>query len=291
MKISNIIIVVLSVLCFTSCKEKCTFWGKTNYYKDFLFVKYKPVRMEQTLVFDFNEDAKQLFNSDINFEVVEKNANSDFVVAQNIKLYKNNNACRNNILSINKNDKEVRVSIEFTDNAADGSHTLFLREKGKSGIDRIDYQELGTGLCVVKNRDMNPLLFGLMWFFIIVIGICIIWIIFLKPIFIESFKVRQLIVTTDRFKSTKIRGCKQVVCTNKKQKQSFVKLLFAGKVTYVQDEFFTEDLIITPRDKKSVRVKIPLGFETTSTTVAIGETMSINNATVKSVTNAIIQIN
>lgn len=292
MKAHNIILsVVLSMMCFTSCKDNGTFWGKTNYYDNFLFVKYEPVRMEQTLVFDFNEDAQRLFNGDINFEVVEKNANGAFNVAQNIKLYKNNKACSNNILSINKYDKPVTVGIEFTDKATDGSHTLFLREKGTSGIDRIDYQVLGTGIYVTKNKDMNPLLLSLMWFAIIVLGICIIWIIMLKPLLYESFKVKQLIITTDSFNSTKIRGCKQVICSNKKQKQSFINELFIGKRVFVQDEFFTADLIITPRDKKTVRVKTPLGFEATNTSVSIGETMTIINATITPNITATILIN
>ena len=292
MKAHNIILsVALSVMCFTSCKDNGTFWGKTNYYDNFLFVKYEPVQMEQTLVFDFNEDAQRLFNGDINFEVVEKNANGAFNVVQNIKLYKNHKACCDNILSINKNDKQVTVGIEFTDNATGGSHTLFLREKGTSGIDRIDYQELVTGICVTKNKDMNPLLLGLMWLAIIVLGTCIVWIIFLKSLLYESFKVKRLIITTDRFKSTNIKGCKQVVCTNKKQMQSFINQIFTGKIVFVQDEFFTADLMITPRDKKTVRVKTPLGFETTSTSMSIGETMTIKNATVTPSTTATIQIN
>lgn len=290
---ANIIIlsVVLLVLSFTSCKENGTFWGKTNYYDNFLFVKYTPVQMEQTLVFDFNEDARQLFNGDINFEIVEKDANDAFTVAQNIKLYKNNKACRENILSINKNDKEVTIGIEFTDNATVGSHTLFLREKGASGIDRIDYQELGTGICVTKNKDMNPLLLGLMWFIIILLGACIVWIIFIKPLLYESFKVKQLIITSDRFKSANIKGCKQVVCTNKTKKQSTINRLFTGKILFVLDEFFTSDLIITPRDKKTVRVKVPSGFETTNTSVSIGDKMLIKNITLTPSTTATIQIN
>lgn len=286
-----IILFILTALCFTSCKDNSTFWGKTNYYDNFLFVKYKPVRMEQTLVFDFNEDAKLLLNGNINFEVLEKNTNSELVVAQNIKLYKNNKECSRNILSINKNDKEVKVGIEFTDNAIDGSHILFLREKGISGIDRIDFQEIGTGICVTKNKDMNPLLFVLMWAAITLLILCIVWIIFLKPLVFESFKVRQLTITTKLFKSTKIRGCKKVICTNKKHKQSFLNKLFTGKVIYVQDDFFTADLMITPRNKKTVRLKMPLGFETTSSTVSIGETITIKNATVTPLLTATIQIN
>lgn len=291
MKVHIIISVYLSMLCFTSCKDNGTFWGKTNYYDNFLFVKYEPVRMDQTLVFDFNEDALQLFNGDVKFEVVEKNENGEFVVAQNIKIFKNQKVCLNNVLTINKSDKEVTVGIEFTDVAKDGSHTLFLREIGSSGIDRIDYQELSTGICVTKNKDMNPLLLGLMWFLIIVLGACIVWIIFIKPLLYESFKVKSMIITTDRFKSTGIKSCKLVVCTNKKQRQSFVNKIFTGKVVYIQDEFFTNDLLITPRDKKTVRVKIPVGFETTSTMLKIGETMTIKNATITPSSIATIQIN
>jgi len=288
----NIIIsIVLLTIFFTSCKDEGIYWGKTNYYENFLFVKYKPVIMEQTLIFEFNEDAQNFLDSNVEFEVVKKNENGDIEIAQDIILYKNNEKCENNILSIHKEDKEVSIGIEFTDKARYGTHTLFLREKGISGIDRIDYQELGTGLCVIKTKKTNPLLIGFIWFLIILLGICIVWIILIKPLVYESFKVKQLIITTDRFRSLKIRACKKVVCSKKNQKQSFVNQLFTGKIVFVHDDFFTDDLIITPRDKKRVRIKMPSGFESTSNTVTIGETMTITNTLVSPNKSAIIQIN
>lgn len=293
MKTRNIttIIVVLLAIFTISCEDQGVFWGKTDYYDNFLFVKYEPVRMEQTLVFDFNEDAMQFLENDIHLELVEKNEKGDLVVVQGIKLYKDNVLCDNNLLTINKNDKEVNVGIEFTGDARDGTYTLYFREKGTSGIDRIDYQELDMGLSVVKNTKLNPLLLGLIWFVVILLLVCIIWILFLKPILYNTFKVRQLILITEQFKTIKIKGAKQVVCSHKNKKQSFMSRLFTGKIIFVQDPFFTEDFVITPRDKKSVRVRTTPEFKITGPILTVGETMTVEHVSGNSDKTATIEIN
>ena len=102
----KLLFILIFPLCFLSCGKKSeslskVIWGETDYYNDFLFIKYNPVIMTQKLEFDFNEDAQRLLNRDIEIEIVEKNERDKFVSAQNIKLYKNGLLCNGNVLKIN----------------------------------------------------------------------------------------------------------------------------------------------------------------------------------------------
>ena len=60
LKISRYIILLIFTGIFFSCKEEVDtsmLWGKTDYYTDFLFNDYEPVKMVKTICFDMNEDA------------------------------------------------------------------------------------------------------------------------------------------------------------------------------------------------------------------------------------------
>lgn len=289
MKTTKLLITVAIMLLFLSCEEKTksAFWGETKYYSNFLWCKYKPVCMERTLNFDFNSDAQRLIDKDIEFEIVEKNTFGEFVQAKNIRLYKNGEECITNILSVHPSENEVSVSIVFTDEAHDGYHTFYLCEKGESGLDRIDYLELTNGFCAKKQIVWNPLAKILVWTLITIVALMLAWIILLKPLMIETFKVKKIqIIYTDAIKSIKIKGYKKVICSNHKQTQSFVSKIFLGKILFVQNEFWEQDMEIVPKNKKSVRVRLPKCFSVSpSSTVTIGADTEIINMNTNKITN------
>jgi len=291
MKRHIIFIVALASLLFSSCNKasKGEFWGKTKYYSDFLFCKYKPVIMEQMLEFEFNEDAQLFVKDDIEFEMVERDATGELVrIKENeILLHKNGVKCESNILKVNTSENEVLLGIEFTQNARKGYHTLYLREKDEIGLDRIDYQELTGGICVVKKDVMNPLKKVLLWVLAVVVAMLIIWRIFIRPLMFESFKVRILYFFYPEMKSLKVKGYIKVVCSRRKQKQSFINQFLTGKIAFVQNEFWDQDIEIIPRDRRTVRVRPPRGFTVSpSSTVPIGTDAEIINTN----TNQIVKL-
>jgi hypothetical protein len=281
----------MAALLLFSCKEKPKgeFWGETKYYSDFLFWKYKPVVMEQTLIFDFNEDAHSLVTNDIEFEVVE-NKNDKIVVAKEIFLYKNGEKCDNNILKINPSEAdeegitEVKMGIEFSNEAHTGYHTLYLREKGESDLDRIDYQELTDGLGIKKITIWNPFVTFLFWLAIVFVAFLMVWRIFIRPMMFDSFKVKMLYLMYPETHTPplKIKGLIKIVCSRKNLRQSFINKFFTGKVAFVKNDFWEQDIEIIPKNhpknKKGIRVRAPRIFTISpSSTVPIGTDTEITN--------------
>jgi hypothetical protein len=86
-------------------------------------------------------------------------------------------------------------------------------------------------------------------------------------------------------KTLKIKGFAKVICSKKKQSQSFVNQFFTGKIAFVQNDYWEQDMEIVPKDKKSVRVRPPRNFTVSpSSTVTIGTDTNItNNSTTKTV--------
>ena len=111
-----IIIVFMSVSCENEL-DTSILWGKTDYYTDFLFFKYEPVRMTKTICFDANRDSEGRVRN-VKFGLYKMSNDSTYVpVKDDILLYKNENLCSDNILEVTPQDKEIRLGIEFTPTA------------------------------------------------------------------------------------------------------------------------------------------------------------------------------
>ena len=268
-------------------KNDSVLWGKVKYYNDLLFLKYKPVIMTQTLEFDFNEDAKRLIKDDILFEVVEKD-NYDRIITANVNLYKNGVMCSDNILYVKPDEQSTELGIEFHNDAVEGSHALYLRVRSSGGLNQIDDNTdlssiddviLTHKWVVKKEHIINPLLKWIFWLFILIIVLLIIWCILIRPKRYETFKVKTLYITyPETMTPIRLNGFRKVICSKKKQSQPIFNKLLTGKIIFVQNDFWEQDIEVTPKDKKSVRVRAPRGFSIMpSNTVVIGADAEIKH--------------
>ena len=61
LRINHFTVITFIASILVSCGEKemdaSMLWGKTDYYADFLFKDYEPVKMTKTICFETNEDA------------------------------------------------------------------------------------------------------------------------------------------------------------------------------------------------------------------------------------------
>jgi hypothetical protein len=269
-------------------------WGETKYYADFLFKKYKPVIMEQTLELDFNEDAQRFAISDVELEAVKKDENGKFVHAADLIIYQNGERCSDNILTIKSTDKSIKLGVEFDPHAKEGNHTLYLRVKNSGGLDRIDDVDLSPDYAVIlvhewvikKDDVFNPLAKILFWILVIIVILLVVWRIFIRNRIFEPFKVKKLFIFyPESMKTVKIKGCYKVICSNTKQSQSLIGKFFKGKIIFEKNEFWTKDVEIVPKDRKSIRVRPARGFTATpSNTVTAGvvtEITDMNNKIIK----------
>lgn len=273
---NKLLLLLIFPLWFWSCNKTAenpdkVIWGETDYYNNFLFKKYEPIPMTHTLEFEFNEDARRLLNSDIEFEAVEKNEQEKFVSTKGINLYKNGIICENNILKINRGEKSVELGIEFTEVATEGNHTLYLHVKNSGGLDRIDNTDLSSTdeiilaheWVVKKDNVYNPLAKLLFWILVSIIVLIIILIIIIRANN-PTFKIRKLQIEyytregelIPPYNNLQIKGCYKVICTNKNQKQSILSRLFKGKTAFVVNEFWDKEICLKPKSfsKNAIRI-------------------------------------
>ena len=260
-EINKVIPFILLSILILSCSKTAenpnnVIWGETKFYRDVIFYKYEPVIMTQTLELEFNEDAQRLISDDIVFEIVERDETEKFVAPRGINLYKNGVLCSDNILSVKPNEKELELGIEFSEIAAEGNHTLYLRVKNAGGLDRIDDADLWTTNNIIlehewvvkKNNTMNPLVFSLIVIASFLALIFVLWIIFIRPVFFPHFSIRQIeIKAPGLWKTPRIRSCRKVVLTRKTKKQSSFNRKLTGKIEYIKDDFFIEDIELYPK--------------------------------------------
>jgi hypothetical protein len=261
-KVIKIVLVLLSATLCMSCNKRVensdkVIWGKTDFYSSFLFKKYEPVVMTRTIEFEFNEDARNLLMNDIVFEPVEKDKADGFIAAKGVNLNKNGTLCINNLLTIRPNEKEAEIGIEFTEEAGEGNHTLYLRVKNTGGLDRIDNTDVTSTNdvvlmheWVVKKDDIyNPLAVMMFWGLMGIVGLLLLWRIVLRQLMNPHFAIRKIeIVAPDFWKILKIKGCYKVVCSNKMKGHSFLHAFFVGDILFVVNDFFIEDVELFPKN-------------------------------------------
>ncbi len=274
--------IVSVVFSFTSCQENnddnLLFWGRTRYYSDFLFRKYEPVKMEQTLVFEFNEDALKAWNNVITFELIDINTKKKI---DDVILYKNGEVCENNLLNITTSDKEVVVGIEFKSSAPEGSYMLALQHKSLNGLDRIDAIELEQGVIIEKEDVMNPLEKWVMCGFFTFVIVLLIWIavvhIFINPR--VCFNRVDFDYGSGAGRPIRMGSAYKLVCTNQKVKISFLKKLLVGDVKYEVNDFWDKDFVITNGMRyRQVRFEGKSNYGISSDNVMKGDNFIVTNS-------------
>ncbi len=261
------IILVFLANILVSCEKEMDssmLWGKTDYYKDFLFYDYEPVRMTKTICFETNEDANGRVKN-VKFGLYKKAENDAYVqVKGEVRLYKDGVLCENNIFFITPQEKEVQLGIEFTPEAEEGVHKWFLKVLDNGGFDRIndsvteeDSMPLLLEWKAEKNDIINPLKLGLNTFLSIIGLILLVWLLILKPQAYPSIKLKKLYILYEgRQVPIKLSGVHKVICTNRTMSQGFFSRLFTGKIVYVKDTFWSPgDVVIMSKDRSSVKTK------------------------------------
>lgn len=254
------ILLVFLISILFSCKEEVDtsmLWGKTDYYTDFLFKDYKPVKMTKTICFETNDDANGHVGN-VKLGLYKKLEDNSFVAVKNeVRLYKNDELCEDNILLVTPQDKEVQLGIEFTPEAEEGVHKWFLKVLDNGGFDRInEYATEEDSLPLLlewraeKNDITNPLKLGLNIGLLILLGLLLVWFFIMKPVLYPTFKIGNIQFTNGTYFSTKrIYGARKLIVTNSAKKQSSLNKLFTGKVVYETNEFWPDEWEIHPKGK------------------------------------------
>lgn len=251
MKRLSIYCTILFALILTSCnKEPGHVMGVTEYYPSFLFYKYEPVIMTQTLEFDFNEDAKRYIKSDILLEVVEKDSDGKLQSLDGkVKVYKNGQECNKTIVPVSLDEETIDLGIEFTAEAElDKYYNLYLIESGRKQLDELILIDVEDAMYVLKKDANNPLKEGLIYGIIILLIVSVVWYILSRFILWPSTPFGRISIDyNDGMGDNTVRmyGKYELILTNdKNKKDSFFAKLFKGSRQYEYNDFWTHPITI-----------------------------------------------
>lgn len=257
----KILFVLLVTISFTSCKEKTVVFGETEWYEPWLWKEYTPVIMERHLEFEFNEEAKHwLKDKPLKFEL----RTLDDEPVKNIKLYVNDEYCKNNVFVINVEDTEAKIGIEFEEKANEGSYDYIIKhipEGGKSmKLDVVSFDSFGYKDSIRANKKhvANPAKVATTWSLIIFVALCVLWLIVSRFIIWPSTSFSIIYIDyNDKMgpKKIKMSGKYELVCTNNpNKKDSFFAKIFKGSRQYEVNQFWSHDVIFCDGMRKKVKV-------------------------------------
>lgn len=100
----------------------------------------------------------------------------------------------------------------------------------------------------------NPLKTFLFWLAIVVLALLVLWFLFVRPMFIDTFKVGSIMVTDPYFQSIRIHRARKLVFTSKQKKDNILARLFLGKTIYSVNAVWRNELVMIPGMKKGIKV-------------------------------------
>lgn len=259
-KFYYIITLCVGVLATYSCasdNSKVADWGQTEYYSNFLWKDYTPVRMEQTLLLELNDDAKSLWKGEIEFELVVKNSDGTFTPTKQVHLYKNGTRCANNHLVVTSSDKEIVVGIEFLEDAPEGCYTMRLNPINKGGLDRIEQIELQNGFNVQKTVVTNPLAVQAICLGILLIALFLAWMLLSRVVLYPNVKFSKISFNYndgagDYMK--RVGGCYKIICTNQPKRVSVFHKIFIGNIYVEVNPFWEQEMTIMSGSRNNIRL-------------------------------------
>ena len=135
---SNRLFKALAIVLFASITVSCDHnievkppfaWGRYDSYDDFLWKKCAPDTLRRTLVFDFNEDARNYLDRPVIIGIYKKddNGNLQEISPEEAQLVIGDKSCPNNRIAVEADCKELKLGIVFTRQAEDKVHCWYFK--------------------------------------------------------------------------------------------------------------------------------------------------------------------
>lgn len=294
-----------SLLLLPSCgKQKDdvtapTRWGKENCYNKFLWKKHIPDTLYRTVVFDFNEDAQNYMGRPLRLGLYKKTESGKMlpVTETEMEVFVEKQKCPNNVIDVNPGTDQLNVGIVFKPQADNKVHHWFFKPVDDAGLDRIndlDNQTFNSSnaslmeLEVEKNLIINPLRLIVRIIWITLLILLAIWLLFLKRMVYPYFGVGRITLSDPEpyMKQINLRKYRKYVFTKRKDaKQSWFARLFTGQIGYDINSLWDSDIVLEPRNRKSVRVSFDKNvFYIDGRTLSVGNVYTVENLNTKAKT-------
>lgn len=293
----KLILSALATLVFISCNQttnenKVACWGKDNYYDDFLWKKHIPDTLYRELSFDFNDDAKAFMSETLLLGIYKKSASGKMlpVMDNEIEVFADGRKCENNVISVSPKTELLKIGFVFDPQAENKVHHWFFKTVNDGGLDRINdmdaeaFNSDDSSLLEIeaeKNKVMNPLAKGTLFTVFLLVALLLLWLIVLKSMIFPTFRVGRIVLNDPApyMFQKGLRNNRLLILTNVKKKQNGLNKFFTGRIIYDVNPMWTSDIIIEPRDKKSVRIKASSEYMVDSRILKTNQEYIIQNIT------------
>lgn len=240
-------------------------FGASTYYDSFLFSKSSNDSLTKTIKINFNDHAQDNEGfADLYF--VDEANNVIGSPDSPLALYINNNEVSNGIIQLTSSPRpsdslEIKLLFNPSENSRDFSGFLMLQNGKIERINNIEIQNAsGIELFKWNARQevvMNPLKKGLIWFLVIVAGSLLIWFLLIRNRMYPKMARGQIILNSPYYKSIRTKGVRQIIFTNHHYKQSGFNKLFAGEIIYEKNDFWQDEIKLSPARRRQLRIKMP----------------------------------
>ena len=228
--------------------------GKVRHYRKFLWKKASvPDTLYTDISFELNDYAESA-DSKVGFNISSTAGNQ-------CEFFVNGEKCSSFKVD---SDSEIRIGTVFKPEAQEGVHVIEIASSGR-GVDRIDNARLDKGetwntqLSAIYKLRSNPLLTALIIIALILAASFILWMCLFRYMVFPRF--RCSIISVGKGDEVPIprraRGFIKCVITSSSKRQSGLVSFLSGPVLYFPmsiTDGVTEDIVIEPLDKKSVRI-------------------------------------
>ncbi len=243
-------------------------FGTSTYYDSFLFSESSNDSLTKTLKINFNDWAK---DNHAYADLYFLNDQDEIIGTPDskVKLFINNNPITKGIIQLTSTEKpsdslEIKLHFDPSQKSQKFGGYLVLQNGKIERINNIEIQN-ASGIELFKWNAkqevvMNPLKKGLLWFLGVIATLLLIWFLLIRNRIYPKMARGQIILNSPYYKSTKTKGARQIIFSNKHYKQGWFNKLFAGEIIYEKNDFWQEEIKFSPARRRQIRIKMPAHY-------------------------------
>lgn len=275
-KLMLLVTLVVLIFMLNSCKTEVDNpnnlpginFGTSTYSDSFLFSESTNSTVEKKIKINFNNWAqKNKGFADLYF--VDDGDKIIGTPGSNVKLFINDKHIIDGIIQLSSvirgNDSlTIELKLDPSDKSKNFNGYLILRDGNIERINNIETLN-SSGIELFKwnaKQDvvMNPLKKGLLWFLGVLSTSLLIWVLLMRNRIYPKMARGQIILNSPYYKSTKTKGARQIIFSNKHYKQGWFNKLFAGEIIYEKNDFWQEEIKFSPARRRQIRIKMPAHY-------------------------------
>lgn len=228
--------------------------GKVTYYPEFGWCKAKTDTLTETLFFGFNKDAKSC--GDV--YAVLKFTDMDWNPIPGLHIIKDGKELKDNNIRVNCDEDSITLKFVF-DSSADAKKYQGYIKIIDHNLDRVSDPLKWQ---IYYEKDMNPLMLGVLWSVILFVSCVLLWMLVFRPIRYPRFGSIQKTINVPGMAPVIIRfkGAREVVvAASHPKKQSAWNRFWTGRIIYKTHPAFVTPITFKPSRGRRILVKVPAG--------------------------------